>query len=247
MTIFDQIQRVEGLPAMIARQIYEKVAQGLLKAGDRLPTESELSESFGVSRTVVREAIAQLRHEGLVETRRGVGAFITEPERRQFLRLDDLSLNDPESFRSLFQLRSVLEVEAAGLAAQHHTEEEMVRIDDALNRMIHADKWSDDGVVADLDFHHEVASATGNEYFPLFIGFISEKMHQAMNTSRTYYERDEIVKITIDEHVAVRDAIAKRDVEGARKAMEAHILGGAQRVKLQAEDKAALYKPRGEL
>src|SRR5690606_25266292 len=117
MAVFDQIQRVESLPAMIARQIYEKVVAGQLKAGDRLPTESELSESFGVSRTVVREAIAQLRHEGIVETRRGVGAFITEPERRQFLRLDDLSLNEPEAFRSLFQLRSVLEVEAAGLAA----------------------------------------------------------------------------------------------------------------------------------
>src|SRR5690554_1273687 len=146
MALFSQIKRIENLPEMIAGQIYQEVVAGNLKAGDRLPTESELAETFGVSRTVVREAIAQLRHEGLVETRRGVGAFITEPERRQFLRIDGLSLDDPESFRSLFQLRNVLEVEAAGLAAMHHTEDQMRKIDDALSRMVNADKWSDDGV-----------------------------------------------------------------------------------------------------
>lgn len=244
MSLFTPINRAKSLPETIARDIQQEVTAGNLKPGDRLPTESELAETFGVSRTVVREAIAQLRHEGLVETRRGVGAFITEPERRQFLRIEGLSLDDPESFRSLFQLRNVLEVEAAGLAALLHTEDEMAKIDEALNRMINADQWSEDGVVADLDFHHAIASATGNEYFPVFIGFISEKMSDAMNASRVYAIREEIVKVTIAEHVAVRDAIAKRDVQEARRTMELHILGGAQRVRLPVEDKEALYKPR---
>lgn len=226
MSLFSQISRAKSLPETIAADIQQEITAGNLKPGDRLPTESELSETFGVSRTVVREAIAQLRHEGLVETRRGVGAFITEPERRQFLRIDGLSLDDPESFRSLFQLRNVLEVEAAGLAALLHTDAELAKIDDALNRMINADQWSGDGVVADLDFHHAIASATGNEYFPVFVGFISEKMSEAMHSSRVYAIREEIVKVTIAEHVAVRDAIAKRDVEEARRTMELHILGG---------------------
>ena len=243
MALFSQIKRIENLPEMIAGQIYQEVVGGNLKAGDRLPTESELAETFGVSRTVVREAIAQLRHEGLVETRRGVGAFITEPERRQFLRIDGLSLDDPESFRSLFQLRNVLEVEAAGLAAMHHTADQLGKIDDALSRMVNADKWSDDGVAADLDFHHAIASATSNEYFPVFIGFISEKMSDAMNASRVHVIRDELIKATIAEHVAVRDAIAARDVDESRRTMELHILGGAQRVRLPVEDRVQLFKP----
>ena len=243
MALFNQIKRIENLPEIIAGQIQQEVVAGNLKAGDRLPTESVLAETFGVSRTVVREAIAQLRHEGLVESRRGVGAFITEPDRRQFLRIEGLSLDDPESFRSLFQLRNVLEVEAAGLAAMHHTAEQLHKIDDALSRMVNADKWSDDGVEADLDFHYAIASATSNEYFPVFIGFISEKMSDAMNASRVHVVRDELIKATIAEHVAVRDAIASRDVDESRRMMERHILGGAQRVRLPVEDRVQLYKP----
>lgn len=242
MTHFNQIKRIENLPTTIARQIQEKIVSGKLKPGDRLPTETELADSFGVSRTVVREAIAQLRHEGMVETRQGVGAFVTEPERRRFIRIDDIALQDPESFRSLFQLRNVLEVEAAGLAALNYTAVDLEKVDDALNRMINADIWSEDGVEADLDFHYALASATGNEYFPVFIGFISEKISHAINAARAQAVRDEIIKVTIAEHVAVRDAVASRDIEAARHAMEIHILGGAQRVNLPVKRNEQLFR-----
>ncbi len=242
MAHFKQIKRIENLPTTIAREIQEKIGSGSLKPGDRLPTESELSESFGVSRTVVREAIAQLRHEGMVETRQGVGAFITEPERRHAIRIDDMALQDPESFRSLFQLRNVLEVEAAGLAALNYTDKDLVKIDDALSRMVNADKWSEDGVEADLDFHYALASATGNEYFPVFIGFISEKISHAINAARAQAVREEIIKETIAEHIAVRNAVAARDMEAARHTMEIHILRGAQRVKLPVKRNEQLFR-----
>lgn len=242
MAHFSQIKRIESLPIKIAREIQEKIASGSLKPGDRLPTESELADSFGVSRTVVREAIAQLRHDGIVETRQGVGAFVTEPERRHSIRIDDTALEDPESFRSLFQLRNVLEVEAAGLAALNYRDTDLRKIDDALNRMINADKWSEDGIEADLDFHYALASATGNEYFPLFIGFISEKISHAIYATRAQAVRDELIKVTIAEHIAVRDAVASRDIEAARHAMEIHILGGAQRVKLPVKRNEQLFR-----
>jgi len=244
MSQFKQIRRIENLPTTIAREIHDRIVSGALKAGDKLPTESELSESFGVSRAVVREAIAQLRQEGKIETRQGVGAFVTEPDRRHSIKIDDQALRDPESFRSLFQLRNVLEVEAAGLAAQNYTDADLLKIDDALNRMQHADKWSEDGVVADLDFHYALACATGNEYFPLFIGFISEKISFAINVTRAAQPvREELIKVTIAEHIAVRDAVAARDIDAARHAMELHILGGAQRVMLPVERNEQLFRP----
>jgi len=117
MPNFGQVRRNEHLPAQIAATIGQEIASGNLKAGDKLPTEHELAKTFGVSRSVVREAIAQLRNEGLIDTRQGVGAFVLPPQSRPVLRIESAKLANPESFRSLFQLRVPLEVEAAGLAA----------------------------------------------------------------------------------------------------------------------------------
>ncbi|MGZ2373494.1 DNA-binding FadR family transcriptional regulator [Sinorhizobium medicae] len=116
-TDFGQISRSEHLPARIAAKIGREITEGRIAPGEKLPTENLLATTFGVSRSVVREAIAQLRNEGLVETRQGVGAFATEIERRQSLRIEQGDLANRGSFRDLFQLRIPLEVEAARLAA----------------------------------------------------------------------------------------------------------------------------------
>ena len=172
---FGQISRSEHLPARIAAKIGREITEGRIAPGEKLPTEHLLAATFGVSRSVVREAIAQLRNEGLVETRQGVGAFATEIERRQSLRIEQGDLANRASFRDLFQLRIPLEVEAARLAAIHHTPQELGKIDDALQQMTGAEKWTEQGIVADLAFHRAIAAATHNEYFLLFIGFIDDE------------------------------------------------------------------------
>jgi GntR family transcriptional repressor for pyruvate dehydrogenase complex len=97
------------LPARIAAKIGREITEGRIAPGEKLPTEHLLATTFGVSRSVVREAIAQLRNEGLVETRQGVGAFATEIERRQSLRIEQGDLANREvsviSFSSAFRLR----------------------------------------------------------------------------------------------------------------------------------------------
>lgn len=232
---FSQIRRGEHLPARIAAQIGREISEGRISPGEKLPTEHLLARTFGVSRSVVREAIAQLRNEGLVETRQGVGAFATEIERRQSLRIEQGDLSKRESFRDLFQLRIPLEIEAAGLAAIHHVPEELAKIDEALEQMTGAEKWTEQGIVADLAFHRAIAAATHNEYFPLFIGFIAERISLAINAARAAAILEEIVEVTIAEHVSIRDAVAKRDPVKAREAMRYHLNGAAARLDLTIE------------
>lgn len=231
-TDFNQIRRSEHLPARIATQIGRQITEGRIAPGDKLPTEHLLAKTFGVSRSVVREAIAQLRNEGLVETRQGVGAFATDFEQRQSLRIEQGDLSDRESFRNLYQLRVPLEIEAARLAAVHHTDEDMMRIDEALEQMTGAEKWTEQGIVADLAFHRALAGATQNEYFPVFVGFIAERISKAIKVARNKAVLEEIVEITIAEHAAVRDAVASRDPDRAREAMKAHMSGSAARLGL---------------
>lgn len=232
---FSQIRRIEHLPARIAGHISKEIVEGRIVPGEKLPTEHILAKTFGVSRSVVREAIAQLRNEGLVETRQGVGAFVTEALGRGSIRIEQTDLHDRESFRSLFQLRMPLEIEAAGLAAVHHDDTDLKKLDDSLAQMTGAEKWTDEGIVADLVFHRALAAATHNEYFPLFIGFIAERISLAINAARAAAVLEEIVETTIAEHVAIRDAVAARDPLKARAAMRNHLMGAAGRLDLTLE------------
>ncbi len=232
---FGHIRRNEHLPARIAAQIGRDIAEGRILPGEKLPTEHVLAKGFGVSRSVVREAIAQLRNEGLVETRQGVGAFVTEQRARQSIRIEQDDLHDRESFRELFQLRLPLEIEAAGLAAVHHDPSDLDKLDETLAAMTGADKWTDQGIVADLAFHRILAAATRNEYFTLFIGFIAERISLAINAARAAAVLEEIVEVTIAEHLAIREAVASRDPKRAREAMRRHLLGATGRLGLELE------------
>lgn len=233
--MFGEIRRNEQLPGRIASEITRQIGEGTLLPGQKLPTEHNLAQSFGVSRSVVREAIAQLRNEGLIETRQGVGAFVTEPDRRHALRIEPETLANRENFRSLFQLRMALEIEAAGLAAVHRNEHDMMQLNEALAEMSGSKKWTDTGIAADLAFHRALASATHNEYFPLVLGFIAERINQAINAARARAVLEQIVEITINEHTAIRDAIHARDPLRAREVMRNHIMQAASRVGLKLE------------
>ena len=229
-----RLSRTQHLPARIATEFTRQIRQGELKPGDKLPTENALSQTFGVSRTVIREAIAQLRNEGMIETRQGVGAFVIDRPTRH-IRLDDRPDSDGHAFRDLFQLRIPLEIEAAGLAAAGHGPEHLRQLDAALARMRAPQDGSDDGMLADLEFHRTIAAATGNDYFVQFLGAVSDRILQTIIRSREGIRLEEIVAVVDREHVAIRDAIAARDPVRAREAMRAHLAGSAERIALRLE------------
>lgn len=232
---FGQLSRNEYLPARIAAQFAERIRNDSIKPGDKLPTEHAMARAFGVSRTVVREAIAQLRNEGLVETRQGVGAFVIE-RRARYIRLADGGQMDKHAFADLFQLRVPLEIEAAGLAAVNRTEAQMQLLDAALERMSRQPlDWNTEGVAADLEFHRIISVATGNEYFGQFIGAIADRVGHVIIAAREQITPDEIKAVTLAEHAAIRDAIRARDPLAARLAMRVHLTGSAGRVGLDLE------------
>lgn len=231
---FEHLARTEHLPTRIATQFAKRIYDGVLKPGEKLPTEHAMSKSFGVSRTVVREAIAQLRNEGLVETRQGVGAFVVERQARQ-IRLEDGKKMDLEAFRDLFQLRVPLEMEAAALAAVHHTEAQMAALDVAVEDMPGAKDWKGSGVAADLEFHRLIAEATGNDYFVQFVSAISERISHVITSARAQGQLDDVIARTIEEHAAVCAAIRSGDPALARAAMRQHLIGSAQRVGLDLD------------
>ncbi|OCX64474.1 GntR family transcriptional regulator [Thioclava sp. SK-1] len=230
----EQIKRVAHLPTRIASEFAKRIYEGSLQPGDKLPTEHMMAKTFGVSRTVVREAIAQLRSEGLVESRQGVGAFVLERPARQIY-LDDAKAMDRHDFRSLYQLRIPLEMEAAALAAVHHTTAQMDALSAALSRITDTENWGGSGVEADLDFHRIIAEATGNIYFGQFIGAISDRISHVIVIARTEGQLEDVIAHTIEEHTAIRDAIRTKDPVVARAAMRRHLIGSAQRVGLSIE------------
>jgi DNA-binding FadR family transcriptional regulator len=233
---FNQIHRNDHLPGKIAAEIAREINDSKLGPGDRLPTEHILAKTFGVSRSVIREAIAQLRNEGFVETRQGVGAFVTDPRQRLSIRIERSKLNDPENFRELFQLRIPLEIEAAGLAALHRTPAQLEKLGAALKGMRDAVEWKKEGIAADLDFHRTLAEATQNEYFLMFLGVIAERISSAINIAFSRAVFGEILETTITEHVPIYEAVAAQDAAAARAAMRSHLLGAANRVNLELDE-----------
>lgn len=232
---FSQISRRELLPARVAEEIGREIATGSIAAGERLPTEHALAKTFGVSRSVVREAIAQLRNEGTVETRQGIGAFVAPPERRQSIRIERDTLIDPQSFRSLFQLRVPLEIEAARLAAIHHLPVHLEKIDEAIDLLAAIHEWTEEGAAADLAFHRAIAAATCNSYFDQVLGFIAERITSTVHLVRTRDDLVRVTSLTSAEHRAIRDAIARRDGDAAKTAMRYHILASAGRLNLHLD------------
>ncbi len=228
----DMLDRAPHLPARVVDAIRREIGEGRLKPGDRLPGEQMLAHTFKVSRNVVREAIARLRSDGVVQSRQGIGAFVVRATPSPVLRVEPEAASNRAAFTNVFELRAMLEVRAAGLAAKRGTAAQHAAISAALERMRGVEKWADKGVDADLEFHRAVALATGNDYIARVVGFVSEHMRESIVATRHRPDADvrAIVEITIAEHLAIHDAILATDAARARGAMEQHIINAAKRV-----------------
>src|SRR5919201_2186206 len=148
---------------LIAR-LTADITSGNIRPGARLPTEQELIAATGVSRTVVREAVAALRAEGLVVTRQGVGAFVPENARRP-LRIDVDPLSPLRAVLDVMELRTGIEIEAAGLAAARGSPSHIRKIVDCFEAVEAALKRGEDAIAQDFALHCSIADATGNPQF----------------------------------------------------------------------------------
>ena len=217
----------DRLASIIARQI----DSGALAPGDRLPTEARLSEVHGVSRTVVREALHQLRLRGLLRSRQGSGAFVQAPPAHQPLAFDSRVLDSVDSVVQVVEVRRALEGEIAALAAERATRTQVRGLRRQLAAIEEAVAAGGDGVAEDLAFHRKIAEATGNPQFALLLGYLEQYLREAMRVTRgTEARHVAFARAVRDEHGAIVDAIEAHDPDAARRMAARHMQQAALRL-----------------
>ncbi len=205
--------------------------------GARLPSEKEMASRFGVSRTVMREAISRLKSEGLVESRQGVGIFVRDSTLGGTFRIDPGVVGSVRSVLQVVELRKALEAEIAALAAERRTNPQLAAIQRALKQIEKSVSAGTDGVDADMAFHGSIAQATGNPHFVALVEFIGPFLRAAMQVTRTYEAgSEELLQQVRQEHQAIVDAIAARDVVAARAAARGHMENAMRRISSADQD-----------
>lgn len=207
----------------IVNQIQGAIRDGQFARGARLPTERELSESFGVSRSVVREAVKVLGAMGLVESRQGSGLYVRHETIQTVSRAFILSVSpDAESVDRLFEFRQGLEADACRLAAQRRTGAQITEMTDILARIDPADD-SDDWTVfgaVDVRFHKIIAEACGNPYLQVAIATARDMQSDVV---ALFAEKAGSMQQAMTHHRQILDAIGQRDGERAAATMTEHI------------------------
>ncbi|MDO9418110.1 FadR/GntR family transcriptional regulator [Pararhizobium sp.] len=226
----DKVNRGPHLSTLVASSISREIAQGRLNPGDQLPTEQALAQTFGVSRNVVREAIARLRSEGRIWSQQGRGAFVADVPNTTVLTIDYDALQQADAFRSLFELRGIIEVQVAALAARRRSEADLDAMRNAQAMMAEAPYGSVTWLKADLEFHRTVAAATQNAYTVQFLVFVSERVRDSILAAGNQQRSDDMAGATLGEHERILAAIEAGDAEAAQRAMQQHLANAAQRV-----------------
>ncbi|WP_069307102.1 FadR/GntR family transcriptional regulator [Methylobrevis pamukkalensis] len=219
----------------VIEDIKRRIEQGRIKCGERLPTEIALVKEFGVSRTVVREAITALAVDGFVEPRQGSGVFVLERREPVAAPQGGAVLAFEDNLLGILEFRLAVEIESAALAATRRSLAQETEIRRRHAAFAEAMETGRTTVEEDLAFHFAIAEATGNCCFtevvralgPLAIreGYAAmDEAHEGIGGQRR------TLRITFSEHEAILDAIASGDAENARSAMRLHLSGSRRRL-----------------
>ena len=221
----------ERLPDRLALLMARQIEGGAWAPGDRLPTEPQLAEAHGVSRTVVREAVHQLRSQGLLVSRQGSGVFVAQPPAHRPLQFDPHVLDSMTSVVQIVEVRRAIEGEIAALAARRATRAQVASLRKALGAVDAATQAGQDGVEEDLAFHRAIAQAAGNPHFGVMLGFLEQYLREAMRVTRSNEARNPAFMVSVRaEHRAIVDAIAAHDEDAARQAATHHMHRAALRL-----------------
>ncbi|WP_182422102.1 FadR/GntR family transcriptional regulator [Aureimonas sp. ME7] len=208
-----------------------KILDGTFVIGDKLPTLAVLAAEFGVSRTVIREAVAALQSDGLLQSRHGVGVFVLSadaevpPSQASLTSFEGLA-QSPIALMDLLELRMAFEVHAAGLAATRRSWGQESRIWDAERAFEEALDREEALDSLDFDFHRSIAEATNNQAFREFFEIMGPRMLPQPAFSRDLNPtliNEPYIRQTVAEHRAICEAIAAADPDGAREAMKRHL------------------------
>jgi GntR family transcriptional repressor for pyruvate dehydrogenase complex len=212
------------MPDWVTQSLSELIRGGSYLPGARLPSEAQMSRNFGVSRTVIREAVSRLKSEGLVESRQGSGLFVREAGADMAFRIVSTKGCSIDHLLYVAELRRSVEAEIAALAAERATAEQIDEIGKRLHAIDANVANGGNGVTADIEFHRSIARATGNPHFLSLCDFLSHFLSGTIQITRAIEaQKKETVDQVVAEHLAIYEAILNRDVDGARAVARKHI------------------------
>jgi len=217
--------------------LLNEIKSGQLGQNERLPSEKEFCERFGVSRPIVREALERLRKEGLIQSRQGAGSFVVNGVEREPARQGESAVLPPQihsilDIQKFYEYRISIEGETAFQAAKNRTEADIARIASLLERIVASSDGSSVGVEADLEFHAAIADATHNGFliatWKASLPHLRFIIDLARSLSALKSARHAVVVRT--SHEPILAAIQGGDSERARRAMQDHIIRSRERV-----------------
>lgn len=217
----------EGLADHLVKALEKQIRTGKYKPGEKIPTEQQLIEQFGVSRSVIREAVASLKSEGLLHAKQGIGVFVSSPLPARPFTLRFRDFLSAEELLQAQELRKSVEIEAAGLAAQRGSHEQIQAIEEACDRLERACAESGtSSSIEDFSVHLAIAQATNNHYYAQFLTYLRDQIMQSLNLKYQYSFKnaDSTYRAeALAEHRALLNAIRNKDADRARDLMRAHL------------------------
>ncbi|SHM68416.1 DNA-binding transcriptional regulator, FadR family [Pseudomonas asturiensis] len=226
--------RRSSLTQQLVAEFSRRIREGEIQSGEKLPTEQVIIRETGVSRTVVREAMSRLQAEGLVETRHGIGTFVVDASEVRTTQSDEPSIGAPGDAVAIIELRLSLEPEAAALAAQRRTPEQLSAIRQALDELHRCVKTGQNTLQADHEFHRRISLCTANSFFTDVMNQLGSSI---LPRTRSGFGNIASLKVEDDPHIQQReqeqvfDAIAHQDRDAARAAMRLHLINSLQRLR----------------
>lgn len=221
-----------SLTTEIVEWLNSEIESGNLVSGQKLPSEKQLGEQFSVSRSVVREAVAQLKSEGIVNSQQGRGVFVNERGSRQSFRLNMADLDDTAGITQIIELLATLEAGAARYAAMRRTPADLKKIKQALIGMEYAILSDRLGDQEDYAFHKAIVDATKNPHFEMLNDYLEQHVRRLIRRARsnTVNSFTNLVQAVQAEHMAIYDAIEAKDADRAALAAENHLRNAAKRL-----------------
>lgn len=234
-TPFTRLDKDLSLSEKIEQQIIEAIRKKFFLPGDKLLSENELSLNFGVSRTVIREALHRLAGRGVVEIRKNSGVFVSTDQYTSvtdsFYHLLEMK-SGKSSLLNIADVRIIIEPEIARQAAGHRSEEDLEKMRDSYKKMESYLNDPQKMIRHDIDFHRAVAKAANNPIFPVMMEPLFLLMTKFISNT---YEYPQSPVLALKSHHAILESIEAKDGDGAFHAMKNHMNEGKSHAKIISE------------
>jgi len=228
-TEIPKIQQLPNLSDQVTDFLISEIKKGAFRPGELLPSEAELSRLFNVSRTVIREALGRLKYDGLLESSRGSKSKVTAGGAKRAFRMNRLDDNSLIEIGYLYEFRAILECEAAALAANRRTDDDLKKMKSLIKAMDKACQNADDATIENVNFHRAVTKASKNPFLSDFMNFLGNKILDLVQADRNSSPHAGLPLEVQNEHIIIFEAINQQKPDKARKAILMHLKNAVKR------------------